>query len=48
MNDLVSTVVPDATCKVSWPWSTGSGEEVLKIFTIYGPGGHINHVTWTV
>ena len=28
-------------------WSTGSGEEVLKIFTIYGRGGHIGHVTWT-
>ena len=22
-------------------WSTGSGEEVLKVFTIYGRGGHI-------
>ena len=21
-------------------WSTGSGEEVLKVFTIYGHGGH--------
>ena len=29
-------------------WSTGSGEEVLKIFTIYGRGGHIGHITWTV
>ena len=29
-------------------WSTGSGEEVLKVFTIYGHGGHIGHVTWTV
>ena len=27
---------------------TGSGEEVLKIFYIYGRGGHIGHVTWTV
>ena len=29
-------------------WSTGTGEEVLKVFTIYGRGGHIGHVTWTV
>ena len=31
-------------------WSTGSGEEVLKVFTIYGHSGHtsIGHVTWTV
>ena len=29
-------------------WSTGSGEEVLKVFTIYGRGGHFGHVTWTV
>ena len=29
-------------------WSTGSGEEVLKIFNIYGRGGHIGHMTWTV
>ena len=29
-------------------WSTGSEEEVLKVFTIYGHGGHIGHVTWTV
>ena len=29
-------------------WSTGSGEEVLKVFTIYGRGGHIGHVTWTI
>ena len=29
-------------------WSTRSGEEVLKVFTIYGRGSHIGHVTWTV
>ena len=32
-------------------WSVSSGEEdSLKIFTIhvYGHGGHIGHVTWTV
>ena len=27
-------------------WVTGSGEEdFLKVFTIYGHGGHIGHVT---
>ena len=29
-------------------WSTASGEEILKVFTIYGHGGHIGHVTVTV
>ena len=48
LNYLVSTLVPDATCKVSRPLVNGSGEEVLKVFTIYGHGGHIGHVTWTV
>ena len=29
--------------------STGSGEEdFLKVFTIYGHGGHLGHVTWTI
>ena len=23
----------------------GSGEEVFKVFTIYGHGGHLGHVT---
>ena len=27
--------------------STGSGEEdFLTVFTIYGHGGHLGHVTW--
>ena len=26
----------------------GSGEEVFKVFTIYGHGGNLFHVTWTV
>ena len=26
-------------------WSTGSGEEVLKVFYHYGCGAHIGHVT---
>ena len=30
-------------------WSVGSGEEdSLKVFTIYGHGGYIGHVTLTV
>ena len=30
-------------------WSIGSGEEnFLKVFTIYGHGGHIGHVTLMV
>ena len=28
---------------------SGSGEEdFLKVFTIYGRGGHLGHVTWTI
>ena len=28
---------------------TGSGEEdFLKVSTIYGHGGHLGHVTWTI
>ena len=26
-------------------WSTGSGEENFKVFTIYGHGSHVGHVT---
>ena len=27
----------------------GSGEEdFFKVFAIYGPGGHLGHVTWTI
>ena len=27
----------------------GSGEEdFLRVFTIYGHGGHLGHVTWTI
>ena len=27
----------------------GSGEEdFFKVFTIYGHGGHLGHVTWTI
>ena len=24
----------------------GSGEDFLRVFTIYGHGGHLGHVTW--
>ena len=28
---------------------SGSGEEgFFKVFTIYGHGGHLGHVTWTI
>ena len=28
--------------------TSGSGEEDLRVFTIYGHGGHLGHVTWTI
>ena len=28
--------------------TSGSGEDFLKVFTIYGHGGHLGHVTWTI
>ena len=28
--------------------TSGSGEEDFKSFTIYGRGGHVGHVTWTI
>ena len=29
--------------------TSGSGEEdFLKVFTIYGRGGHLGHATWTI
>ena len=26
----------------------GSGEDFLRVFTIYGRGGHLGHVIWTI
>ena len=26
----------------------GSGEDLFKVFTIYGRGDHLGHVTWTI
>ena len=28
--------------------SVSGEEEFLKVFTIYGHGGHLGHVTWTI
>ena len=28
--------------------TSGSGVFFLKVFTIYGRGGHLGHVTWTI
>ena len=28
--------------------TSGSGDFFLKVFTIYGRGGHLGHVTWTI
>ena len=48
LNDLVSTVVPDATCKVSWPLVNWFWRRRFKDFYHIWRGGHIGHVTWTV
>ena len=31
--------------KFKYPRPLGSGEEDFKVFTIYGHGGHLGHVT---
>ena len=28
--------------------TSGSGEDFLKVFTIYGHGGHFGQLTWTI
>ena len=28
--------------------TSGSGGEYFKVFTIYGHGGQLGHVTWTI
>ena len=49
LNYLVSTRVPDASCQVSQPFVNWFWRRrVLKAFIIYGRGGHIGHVTWTI
>ena len=49
MNNLDSTQVPNATYKVSrpsvnWFWR----RRFIKVFTIYGHGGHVGHVSRSV
>ena len=44
-----STWVPDAVYQVSrslpsWFWR----RRFFKVFTIYGPGSHLGHVTWNI
>ena len=35
--------------KFRWNQSSGFGEEEFwKVFTIYGHGGHLGHVTWII
>ena len=46
LNNLNSTCIDNATYKVSRSWCIGSGEEdFFKVFTIYGHGSHVGHVT---
>ena len=40
--------VPDDLCKNSAHLILGSGGEVLKVFTIYGHGGHLCQQTTTI
>ena len=41
--------VPDVICKDSATWLLSSGEEdFLKVFTIYGHGGHLGQWTATI
>ena len=28
--------------------TSGSGEDFLKVYTIYGRSAHLGHVTWTI
>ena len=40
---------PILHAKFRWNRFTGSGEEdILRVFTIYGHGGHLGHVTWII
>ena len=49
LNNLGSTPVPNTAYQVSRPsvhWL--KSRRFLKALTIYGHGGHVGHVTWTV
>ena len=48
LNNLGSTRVLDATCKLSCPSINWFWRRYLEAITIYGCGGHTGHVTWTV
>ena len=48
LNILLVLGYPMLHVKFHGHWSTDSGEEVLKAFTIYGRGGLTANVTWTV
>ena len=45
--ELESPMLQDA--KIQDHRTSGSGEKklFLKVFTIYGHGGHLGHMTWT-
>ena len=30
------------------PRLSDPGEDIFKVFTIYGDGGHLGHVTWII
>ena len=39
---------PTLHTKFNCNWSTGSREDFFMVSTIYGHGGHLGHVTWTI
>ena len=47
MKEFGSTQVPDAAYQVSRSSAVQFWRRFLKIFTIYGHGGHLGHVTCT-
>ena len=43
--NLVGPTSPMLHTKFQGHWPFGSSEDILRVFTIYGHGGHLNHVT---
>ena len=43
--NLVGPTSPMLHTKFQRHWPFGSSEDILRVFTIYGHGGHLNHVT---
>ena len=43
--NLVGPTSPMLHTKFQGHWPFGSREDILRVFTIYGHGGHLNHVT---